>query len=155
MTSPIWNCCPRQVQESKRTQLFASLILSFNYSARSHLHVWYFTYMQVVETPAQVRRWFQGAMRQIWPIAEGSFSLRKSKCIRRNCTACNSGKGHSSYVLSGRRGSRRFSIYVPDELAPDIRQAIENGRQLQELINEAGVRLVVALKKRRKERQHE
>jgi hypothetical protein len=56
-------------------------------------------------------------------------------------------------VLSGRTGSLRFSIYIPDELAPDIQQAIENGRQLQELMNEAGVRFVNALKNRRKERQ--
>ena len=91
----------------------------------------------------------------MWPIAEGSLSLRKSKCIRKNCSTCSSGKGHASYVLSGRRGSRRFSIYVPDELAPDIQRAIENGRQLQELMNEAGVRLVNALKLQRKERQRE
>jgi hypothetical protein len=111
--------------------------------------------MPTTETPAQVRRWFQAAIRQMWPIAEGSLSLRKSKCIRKNCSACRSGIGHASYVLSGRRGSRRFSIYVPDELAPDIQQAIENGRQLQELMNEAGVRLVTALKSRRKERHRE
>jgi hypothetical protein len=111
--------------------------------------------MQTTETPAQVRHWFQGAVRQMWPIAEGSLSLRKSKCIRENCSACRSGIGHTSYVLSGRRGSRRFSIYVPDELAPDIQLAIENGRQLQEIMNEAGVRLVNALKKRRKERHRE
>jgi hypothetical protein len=111
--------------------------------------------MNRIETPAQVRRWFQGAVRQMWPVAEGSLSLRKSSCIRENCAACKSGKGHSSYVLSGRRGSRRFSIYVPHELAPDIQRAIENGRQLQELMNEAGVRLVTALKSRRKERDRE
>ena len=94
-------------------------------------------------------------IRQLWPIAEGSLSLRKSKCIRKNCSACNSGRGHACYVLSGRRGSRRFSIYVPDELGPNIQQAINNGRQLQELMNEAGVRLVNALKNRRKERHRE
>jgi hypothetical protein len=111
--------------------------------------------MPIAETPAQVRRWFQAAVRRMWPIAEGSLSLRKSKCIRKNCSACLSGIGHASYVLSGRSGSRRFSIYVPDELAPDIQQAIENGRQLQELMNEAGVRLVNALKNRRKEQRRE
>jgi hypothetical protein len=56
-------------------------------------------------------------------------------------------------VLCGRRGAQRFSIYVPDELAPEVQQAIENGRQLQELMNEAGVRLVHALKNQRKERK--
>jgi hypothetical protein len=111
--------------------------------------------MLVNESPGEVRRWFQGSIRTMWPVVEGSLSLRKSKCIRKNCSACSSGEGHTSYVLSGRAGSRRFSIYVPDELAPDIQQAIENGRQLQELMNEAGVRFVNALKNRRKEQNRE
>lgn len=111
--------------------------------------------MPVAESPVDVRRWFHAAVRQVWPIAEGSLSLRKTRCIRKNCSACVSGKGHASYVLSGRRGSQRFSIYIPDELAPDIQQAIENGRQLQELVNEAGVRLVKALKNQRKEQSRE
>ncbi len=57
-----------------------------------------------------------------------------------------------SYVLCGRRGSRRFSIYVPDDLAAAVQQAIKNGHQLQELMNEAGVRLVHALKNQRRGR---
>jgi hypothetical protein len=44
---------------------------------------------------------------------------------------------------------------VPDELAHDVQHAIDNGRQLQELMNEAGVRLVNALKNRRKKRHRE
>jgi hypothetical protein len=44
---------------------------------------------------------------------------------------------------------------VPDELAPEIQQAIDNGRHLQELMNEAGVRLVHALKNQRKEQNRE
>jgi len=35
--------------------------------------------------------------------------------------------GHSSYALAGYRGAERFSIYVPDELAPEIQKAVENG----------------------------
>jgi len=45
-----------------------------------------------------------------------------------------------------RRGSRRFSIYVPQELVPAVREAVENGRLLHELIKEAGLRYVSALK---------
>lgn len=99
-----------------------------------------------------LRRWFLEAVPQHWPLATGSLSLRKGPCIRENCKACASGQGHSSYALYGRRKGRRFSIYVPEELVPKVRAAIQNGRQLQELINEAGVRYVKALKEQRSRR---
>src|SRR6266571_1413792 len=104
------------------------------------------------ETPEDVQHWFLRAIQQLWPIALGSISLRKSPCIRENCSACESGVGHSSYALAGYRKAQRFSIYVPDELAPDIEKAVENGRQLQELIKEAGVRYVHARKSERRRR---
>jgi hypothetical protein len=72
--------------------------------------------------------------------------LRKGPCIRKNCPARAAGKGHSSHALYVRRGSRRLSIYVPERLVPKVSKAIENGRLLQDLINEAGVRYVSALK---------
>src|SRR5450755_3735956 len=102
--------------------------------------------MRQAEAPKDVREWFAAAIRELWPVAVGSLSLRKGPCIRPHCPACASGEGHSSYALYGRRGSRRFSIYVPERLVPEVRKAIENGRLLQDLINEAGVRYVSALK---------
>jgi len=101
------------------------------------------------ELPQDVLRWFEKATKSLWPIALGSISLRKSPCIRKNCSACASGKGHLSYALSGYQGNRRFAIYVPDELAPEVQKAIENGRQLQELMKEAGLRYVKARKQER------
>jgi hypothetical protein len=107
------------------------------------------TYMS--ETPEQVLRWFQSAAHKLSPVAAGSLSLRKSPCIRKNCATCASGQGHSSYVLYGRRGDKRFSIYIPEELVPEVRKALANGRRLQELMSEAGVRYTHALKARRRE----
>jgi hypothetical protein len=103
--------------------------------------------MRKPESTEDVRRWFVGVIRELWPVAAGSLSLRRGPCIRPNCPACASGKGHSSYALYGRRGKRRFSIYVPERLVPEVRAAIQNGRRLQELINEAGARYVDALKR--------
>ena len=105
--------------------------------------------MKKVETPEKVKQWFMKATQGLWPLAEGSLSLRKSPCIRENCAACARGEGHPSYVLYGRRGGKRFSIYVPDELAPDIQKAVENYRKLKDLINEAGVRYAHAVKAQR------
>jgi hypothetical protein len=99
------------------------------------------------ETPEDVRQWFLSAIDNLWPVALGSISLRKSPCIRENCSACASGKGHSSYALSGYAGSRRFSVYVPDALAAEIQRAVEKGRRLQDLIKEAGVRYLRARKR--------
>ena len=103
--------------------------------------------MRKTESTEDVQRWFAGGIRNLWPVAVGSLSLRKGPCIRPNCPACASGKGHSSYALYGRRGKRRISLYVPERLVPEVRAAIQNGRRLQELINEAGARYVSALKR--------
>ncbi|MCI0628551.1 MAG: hypothetical protein L0387_44040 [Acidobacteria bacterium] len=106
--------------------------------------------MNKEETSEKVRIWFQTTIQKMWPVAEGSLSLRKSPCIRENCQACAKGKGHLSYVLYGREGKRRFSIYVPEALVPEIEKALANGRRLQQVMNEAGVRYVHALKRERR-----
>lgn len=96
---------------------------------------------------SDLRRRFLASVQKLWPVATGSLSLRKSPCIRENCPACKSGRGHSSYALYGRHQGRRFSVYIPEELVPEVRSAVRNGRLLQDLINDAGVRYVRALKK--------
>ena len=105
------------------------------------------------ETPAAVRNWFRMAVRELWPVATGSLTLRKGPCIRERCPACASGEGHRSYALYARQGKRRVSIYVPERLVPEIRRAIEKGRMLQDLIDEAGVRYVKALKRRSRDEE--
>lgn len=106
------------------------------------------THTMKTESVTDIREWFAAALRKLWPVAVGSLALRKGPCIRPNCLACASGEGHSSYALYGRRGKRRVSIYVPARLVPEVRAAIRNGRRLQELINEAGMRYVAALKRK-------
>ena len=96
-----------------------------------------------------VKKWFQEAVRHLWPVAEGSLSFRKTPCIRKNCKVCARGDGHRSYVLYGRRGKERISLYVPEDLAPEVEKALENGRELQALMNEAGMRYLHARKTER------
>ena len=76
----------------------------------------------------------------------------KEPCIRKRCKLCESGQGHSSYALYGRDKSRRFSIYVPDELVEPLEKAVQNGRDLQKLMAEAGRRYAFALKNERSSR---
>jgi hypothetical protein len=106
------------------------------------------------DTQGQVKKWFQNTVGELWPVAMGSLSLRKSPCIREHCRLCESGQGHSSYALYGREGNRRFSIYVPDELAPELERAIRNGRRVHDLMVEAGRRYALALKNERRSRRN-
>ena len=101
------------------------------------------------EKNEDVKRWFLREAEGLWPLALGSLSLRRGPCIRPNCPACAAGEGHASWALSGRQGGRRFSLYVPEELVSEVRQAVEQGRQLQELMREAGQRYLASLKRAR------
>jgi hypothetical protein len=101
-------------------------------------------YMKRAETAEQVRRWFQAEVGKLWPVAIGSLSLRKSPCIREHCQLCESGQGHSSHALYGRKGDRRFAVYVPEDVAQDVVKAIHNGRTFQGLLSEAGRRYTLA-----------
>ena len=83
------------------------------------------------------------------PAILGSLSLRRSPCVRENCPACLSGEQHASYVLYGRLKGRRFAVYVPEELVPEVRRCLENGRALQDLLYQAAPRYVKALKRER------
>lgn len=66
---------------------------------------------------------------------------------------CASGEGHRSYVLYGRRGKERISIYVPADVVPEVKRALKNGRELQALMGEAGVRYLDAKKKERRRKR--
>jgi hypothetical protein len=105
------------------------------------------------KTSSELGKWFFNAVAKLWPMADGSLSLRKSSCVRPNCQACAAGEGHRSYVLYGRgTKKKRFSIYVPEELVPEVKAALENGRLLKDLLIEAGVRYTRELKDERKSR---
>ena len=101
------------------------------------------------ETPADVIRWMRSEAAALWPAMLGSLSFRRSPCIHPNCPACLSGEQHQSHVLYGRHNGRRFAVYVPEELAGEVRRAVDNGRALQDLLIQAGPRYVKALKRTR------
>ena len=102
------------------------------------------------ELPADVVRWMESEAAGLWPAFLGSLSFRRSRCMQRNCQACLSGEQHQSHVLYGRHNGRRFAVYVPEELAGEVRRCVDNGRALQDLLMQAGPRYVEALKRTRR-----
>ena len=113
--------------------------------------VWHIYIMRTKknESPADVARWFRAHTAGLWPAALGSLSLRRSPCIRDHCEACARGDQHPSYVLYGRINGRRVSLYIPEDLVPQIQQALDNGRAVQAALYEAGRRYTTALKQQR------
>jgi len=101
------------------------------------------------EFPTDVTNWFQEQVASLWPAALGSLNLRRTRCIREHCQACLKGEQHLSHVLYGRINGRRFAVYVPDELVPEVTRCLDNGRALQDLLHQSAVRYVNALKHQR------
>ena len=102
------------------------------------------------ETPEEVRRWFLAEAAKLWPASLGSVSLRKNKCIRKNCYACANGEGHPTYALHFRdEDGVQHGIYIPDDLSEEMEAAVSNGRRLKALLLEAGKRYLKARKAER------
>lgn len=101
------------------------------------------------ESAREVASWLRSEAADLWPAMLGSLSLRRSRCIRENCPACLSGEQHQSYVLYGRANGRRVSVYVPEELVPEVQRTLNNGRALQDLLHEVAPRYIKALKRAR------
>jgi hypothetical protein len=99
------------------------------------------------ETPADVERWFHEQVARLSPAGLGSLSLRRSPCVRPGCAACATGEQHPSYVLYGRVGGRRTSVYVPDALVDEVGRTLTHGRTVQALLYEAADRYARALKR--------
>jgi hypothetical protein len=101
------------------------------------------------ESPSDVADWLLSESANLWPALLGSLSLRRSRCIRENCAACQSGEQHQSYVLYGRANGRRVAVYVPEELVPEVQRSLDKGRALQDLLQQAAPRYIKALKRAR------
>ncbi len=104
------------------------------------------------ETSSGVKKWFLKEAGKLWPVADGSISFRKSPCMRERCSICDSG-GHGAHLLQGRLNGKRFTVYVPGELAGKVEKAVERGRAMQHLVMEAGERYTKALKRERQQKQ--
>jgi hypothetical protein len=108
--------------------------------------------MSKTESPLDVQHWLRDQLADILPAGLGCLSVRRSPCIREHCPACLSGENHPSHFLSGRIQGRPFALYVPEELVPEVRRCLENGRALQDLLHQTIVRYTKALKQERKHR---
>jgi hypothetical protein len=85
----------------------------------------------------------------LWPLAKGCLTQVRKPCIRPTCPACRSGRKHPAWLFSFAHGGKRVCRYVPADLVPVLRQAVENGRRLERRLAELGAELRLRYRRQR------
>jgi len=91
-------------------------------------------------SPLQQR--FLDQLRSSWPALKGSLALVYKPCVRSNCAACARGEKHPNYLLAFTQKGRRRCLYVPKAMVPVLKQALENGRRIEQLLYAVGPALL-------------
>ncbi|MGI5867914.1 MAG: DUF6788 family protein [Kiritimatiellia bacterium] len=89
------------------------------------------------QTPG-LKEAFLKEVAELWPVAKGSVSEVRKPCVRKGCKACAEGRGHPAAIYSYREGGRLRCMHVRPEFVAELRQAIENGRKLEESLVRLG-----------------
>ncbi len=101
------------------------------------------------QTECGVKKRFLAELKSLYPLAKGSLAEVHKPCVRPNCPACASGKKHRSYIFSFKEKGRWRCMYVPIDLVPMMRQAIHNGRLLEERMSRMGSELILRFRQQR------
>lgn len=80
----------------------------------------------------------------IGPAVKGSLVEVRKPCIRANCPACKSGRKHRAFMFHYAKGGRRCCMYVPLACVGALREALLNGRLVEQCLHEAGPVLIRA-----------
>ncbi len=92
--------------------------------------------------PADIHSRFMKEISELWPLAKGTLAEIRKPCIRSGCKACASGKKHPALVYMFMENGRQRCMYVPRELAAQLRQAIANWKGLEARISPLGRELI-------------
>ena len=87
---------------------------------------------------AALQQQFAAQLADLWPALKGSLAQVRKPCIRPHCPTCARGDKHPAFLWTFTEQGRRRCLYVPAELVPRLRQALENGRRLESLLASLG-----------------
>jgi len=86
---------------------------------------------------------------ELWPMAKGSLAEVHKPCIRPGCPACKRGDKHPAFIFSYMKDGHQRCMHVPRELVPRLRQAIQNGRRMEERLVQKGCDLIMEYRRER------
>jgi len=104
---------------------------------------------RVKQSQATDARGFLAELAKRWPVAKGSLAEVRKPCVRADCRACRSGRKHPAFIFGFREQGRQRCMYVPRELVPALRRAIENGRWLERELSRMGRELIEEYRRNR------
>jgi hypothetical protein len=93
-----------------------------------------------IRSPMQKR--FREQLMALWPALKGSLAQVRKPCIRPDCRACARGDKHPNYLLAFTQKGRRRCLYVPKAMVAVLQRALENGRRIEQLLQEMGPALL-------------
>lgn len=96
---------------------------------------------------------FLAEVSKLWPVARGSLSYVRKPCVHPNCQACARGDKHPSWIFTLYQEGKQRCLYVPEDLVASLRQAIANGRKVEQLLAECGATLVYEHRRRRRRKK--
>mgnify|MGYP001255324766 CR=1 FL=1 len=108
-----------------------------------------YTYDMSKTEVAPEQQAFLDELAGLWPLAKGSLAEVRKPCIRPHCPACRRGKKHPAVMFSFTHAGKRRCRYIPAELAPLLRQALANGRRLEQRLAELGQELLERYRQQR------
>ena len=89
---------------------------------------------------------FLDKIRELPPVAHGTLSLVHKRCTSRYCRTCKSGSGHPAWIFTYRKDGASKCLHIQPRHVGTVRQAIENGRRLEEAILDEGIALIRRLR---------
>lgn len=90
----------------------------------------------------QAKHKWQNQLARLWPALKGSLAKVYKPCVRKNCPACARGDKHPAWLLSFTSQGKRKTMYVPLALVPTVKKAVQNGRQLEQILYRTGPELI-------------
>jgi len=95
---------------------------------------------RIIRSPVQ--QLFLKKLLTLWPALKGSLAEVRKPCIRPNCPACARGDKHPNYLLAFTQKRQRRCLYVPGDMVPVLKRALENGRRIEQLLYAMGPALL-------------
>ena len=77
-----------------------------------------------------------------WPAVLGTMAEVRKPCVRPPCRACAEGRKHPAVIFTYMDQGRRRCLYVPQDLVATLRQALRNGRHLEQRLRRMGADLI-------------